>query len=859
MKSFTLRTQSFRTINVLGTILSIAIVFAGSSLLVPALANGLTKHKHGDPVKEINVAIPGAELPGLGNIYTCNYIADGSSEEPCTCNNITNGGTIGSNQTITNGGDPAPFTNITSPSGGSGTIEYLWLQSSTIPCPAIGDASWVVISGATSATYNSGPLNSSTCFLRCSRRAGCSNYDGESNSVTVTVENDCACPGNLVLNPSFESGTSNWTTNNGTLSIGTYAAQCGTYAGHFLEGGGSGNGGAYQDITGIAPGTGININVYGGVHNAAFLAYVAVEFYNGGTFISSIKQEVNAILPNMAQYNLSGNVPSGATKVRVTFYANQDWIKTDMWCLTTTTCNASITGLLFNKMDGGTDIAITNGGSYQLSAISGLYNLEAAVTSGSESAFFTVTGPSSGTVTENAEPYNYPGTGSVWSPAAGSYTVNVKIYSADNLGGLLCDEQSFTFTLTACNNVTSGGTIGNNQVACNASSFNPVAFVNLAFPSGGSGTMEYMWMKATGSTCPPIGDPAWQVIAGASSATYDSPVITQSTCFLRCARRAGCTEWAGESNIITVKLSNISLSTTQTNVSCNGGANGSINLTVSGGVSPYTYAWSTGATTQNISGRTAGTYTVTVTDAIGCTKTTAVTITQPATIVLSTSVVNVQCNGGSTGSVTLTVSGGQSPYSYAWSSGATTQNISNRAAGTYTVTVTDANGCTKTTSATITQPSVLALTRTAVNVLCFGGATGSIDLTVTGGTTPYSYAWSNSATTQDISGLSAATYTVTVTDANGCTKTTSATITQPSTGLKLATTKVNVLCNGAATGSIDLSLEGGTMPYAYSWSNGATTQDISNLAAGIYTVTVTDANSCTVLLLRRSLNYQPLY
>ncbi len=274
---------------------------------------------------------------------------------------------------------------------------------------------------------------------------------------------------------------------------------------------------------------------------------------------------------------------------------------------------------------------------------------------------------------------------------------------------------------------------------------------------------------------------------------------------------------------------------------CNGANTGSIDLTVSGGTSPYTYSWTGGVTTQDRSNLTAGTYTVTVT-AAGCTSTISANITQPSALTLSTTQVNVSCNGGSNGSIDLTVTGGVSPYTYAWSNNATTQDITGLVAGTYTVTVTDANSCTKTLSATITQPEALALSNTQVNVLCNGNSTGSIDLTVSGGTSPYTYAWSNSATTQDVSNLAAGTYTVTVTDANACTKTLSATITQPS-ALSLSKTQVDVLCNGNSTGSIDLTVSGGTSPYTYAWSNSATTQDISGLVAGTYTVTVTDANS----------------
>ncbi|WP_276505100.1 SprB repeat-containing protein, partial [Terrimonas pollutisoli] len=229
------------------------------------------------------------------------------------------------------------------------------------------------------------------------------------------------------------------------------------------------------------------------------------------------------------------------------------------------------------------------------------------------------------------------------------------------------------------------------------------------------------------------------------------------------------------------------------------------------------------------------------------TATTSVTITQPAAaLALTSSKVDVLCFGNATGSVDLTVNGGTTPYTYVWSNGASTQDITALVAGIYSVTVTDANNCTATISVTITQPAAaLALTSSKVDVLCFGNATGSVDLTVNGGTAPYTYVWSNGASTQDITALAAGTYTVTVTDNNNCTATTSITIGQPAAALALSEAHVNVLCFGNATGSVDLTVNGGTAPYTYVWSNGASTQDITALVAGTYSVTVTDANNCT--------------
>jgi len=293
----------------------------------------------------------------------------------------------------------------------------------------------------------------------------------------------------------------------------------------------------------------------------------------------------------------------------------------------------------------------------------------------------------------------------------------------------------------------------------------------------------------------------------------------------------------------------------QTNVLCFGNSTGAINITATGGTGAYTYDWADVAGTSNTEDRTnlpAGAYSVIVTDVNGCSMASLpVTITQPASSVsvALTSQTNVLCIGNSTGAINITASGGTGAYTYDWADVAGTSNSEDRTnlpAGTYSVIVTDANGCATTASATITQPATaLAASRTFVNVLCFGNSTGSIDLTVTGGTSPYTYLWSNAATTQDISGLVAGSYNVTITDFNGCTTTASVIITQPSVALASTTSQVNVLCFGNSTGSTDLTVTGGTSPYTYLWSNAATTQDISGLSAGSYNVTITDFNGCT--------------
>jgi gliding motility-associated-like protein len=287
------------------------------------------------------------------------------------------------------------------------------------------------------------------------------------------------------------------------------------------------------------------------------------------------------------------------------------------------------------------------------------------------------------------------------------------------------------------------------------------------------------------------------------------------------------------------------LNATTTNVGCAGGANGSVDITVQGGVFPYSFAWSNSAITEDINGLSGGTYSVTITDANGCTLTDSYTITEPTAIISSVVGTNVTCNGGNNGAANLTVSGGTTPYTFLWSNFFSSEDLNNITGGTYFVIIKDANGCEKRDSVVITQPAAIVLSTSVTNVLCNGAATGAIDLSVSGGVPQYDYTWSSGQNTQDLTNVSAGTYSVTVKDANNCTATATATITQP-TALVLTAIETDVFCFGGNDGSINTTVTGGVLPYTFNWSNGASTEDQSNLSAGTYTLTLTDANGCSV-------------
>ncbi|MBL7909894.1 MAG: T9SS type A sorting domain-containing protein [Bacteroidia bacterium] len=285
----------------------------------------------------------------------------------------------------------------------------------------------------------------------------------------------------------------------------------------------------------------------------------------------------------------------------------------------------------------------------------------------------------------------------------------------------------------------------------------------------------------------------------------------------------------------------------QTNVLCNGGSTGSATMSASGG-SPFTYTWSpSGGNAATATGLSAGIYTCVTTNSCGSTALSTVQITQPASaLATATAVTNVLCFGGSTGSATVTASGGTPGYTYLWSGAQTTSVISGQTAGVKTVTVTDANGCTSTKGVTVTQPGSALSTATAVtNVLCFGNSTGAATVNASGGTPGYTYLWNGAQTTSVISGQTAGVKTVTVTDANGCTSTKSVTVTQPGSGVSSSTTVTNILCNGNSTGAATVMASGGSPGYTYLWSGAQTTSVISGQTAGVKTVTVTDINGCT--------------
>jgi PKD repeat protein len=413
-------------------------------------------------------------------------------------------------------------------------------------------------------------------------------------------------------------------------------------------------------------------------------------------------------------------------------------------------------------------------------------------------------------VTGGTTPYTYN-----WTPSGSSQdlsSIPAGIYQVTVTANNGCIATA-SATVTQPTAVTASATAQN--VSCFGGSNGAITLT----ASGGTAPLSYNWSGAA----PDVQNPS-----GLTAGSY-TVTITDNN---------GCTATSGAT---VGEPSQLSITVNGTNPGC-GANNGTATAVVTGGTAGYTYQWSTSGTGSGINSLAAGTYTVTVTDANGCTASGSKTLSAPAGPGISVTSTNVTCGGSADGTATVTVSGGTSPFTYAWTGGQTGPNATGLSAGSYTVTVTDANGCTSTATANITSLSpVVTAVETDVRG-CNGDNTGSVVLTVSGGATPYNYSWSSGQSSSSIFTLTAGTYTVTVIDNGGCSAVQTYSITEPDA--LSAGVDTTFATAGQSNGIASATVSGGVTPYSYSWSTGQSSQSITGLAAGNYTVTITDASGC---------------
>lgn len=344
----------------------------------------------------------------------------------------------------------------------------------------------------------------------------------------------------------------------------------------------------------------------------------------------------------------------------------------------------------------------------------------------------------------------------------------------------------------------------------------------VANPVGGSPGYTYSWSPISSTN---------DTISGLPAGSYTVNVTDSNGC--GGSQTITITEPPALTGILTV-----------TAAGCNGP--GSATILVSGGVGPYTYLWSSGGTSATELNLVAGTYVISVSDANGCFLVDTAVIINSNGVTASSSQTNITCSGANDGTATVTALTGQGPFTYFWSPfGGNNATATNLPSGSYTCTITDANGCTTTQVFFIVDPPPISTSANSLPASCNGGNDGSASIVLNGGSPPFTFSWSPSGGTgQTANNLGAGTYTVTMIDSSGCTATQTITVTQPS--VLTASATGGIICAGQTT-TIFGAGTGGTAPYSYSWSNGPTgaSQQVTVTQTTSYTVTITDANGCT--------------
>lgn len=441
------------------------------------------------------------------------------------------------------------------------------------------------------------------------------------------------------------------------------------------------------------------------------------------------------------------------------------------------------------------------------------------------------------TVSGGIAPYNY-----VWAPGPGANSPSITGLGIGgqtvtiSYNGGLCSETR-TFNITGPNAWTITPTISHVQCAGMA---NGSATLVVNPLSGNGGPFTFTWTPVPG------GGVNTPTATGMSGQTYTCNILDGSLC----PTLAIVT--------ITVPPAYTVTSITQT-LNCFGVCNGAASVQVSGGTPTYTYNWvpnpPAGQGTGTISNSCAQQYTVNILDAKLCPTLAIINITQPTSITPNVASTSITCAGACNGVITATPSGGNSPYTYTLltpTGGTITQGPSVTASltglcvGVHTLLISGATGCNQTFTFNIQQPNPLIASIVTTSVSCFNGLNGTLVGNVVGGTPGYSFLWTTPTGTASggaLAGQGAGNYTLTVTDANGCTSTATAVLSQP-TQITATITPTNPLCTGGCNGILNALVAGGTPGYNLSWSNGFIGNPNINLCAGIYTLTVTDANSC---------------
>ena len=686
---------------------------------------------------------------------------------------------------------------------GTYTVDVVDLNSGcTTSCSVVIAGSTPIYCIAESTDANCG-LNNGSASVSVSGGTGAYSYSWNNGGTTQTISNLAAGTYSVtVVDVNSGCTTSCSVTVNGTNPISCTTTSTNTDCGiangtaTVSVSGGSGNysyawsnGGSGSTITGLTEGT-----------------YSVIVTDNSTGCITSCTAVVSGSTPitcSATSVNTSCGLSNGSASVSISGGSGNysySWSNGGTF--------PTITGLAAGTYF--VDVVDTNTGcSTSCSVVVAGSTAPVCSVSGTDASCGLSNGTASVSVVGGQVPYSYS-----WSN--GASTANLSNLTAGTYSVTVTDAAGCT---TSCSVVIGSGssvscTVSSTDVTCDDS--NGTATV---VASGGSGVYTYLWSNG-GTTA---------TITGLDTGVYTVTVTDSNGCSTTCS--------------IIVSGMGIPICTTiSTPESCDM-ANGTATVAATGGAGNYTYLWSNGGTLPTITNLTAGIYTVTVTDMMGCSTVRTVEVEdggKPSCIITNQ---NAAC-GGATGSATVIATGGAGGYTYQWSNGATTATINNVPSGTYSVVVTDAAGCTTVCSTVIALEPSPECSITSTDASC-GQANGTATVFATGGIPGYTYLWSTGATTSSITGLTSGVYNVTVSDSNGCTTTCTAVIGSGSS-LSCSVVTSDTSC-GLANGTATATVSGGTAGYSYQWSNGGTTATITGLVEGTYTVTITDATGCTTV------------
>ena len=541
---------------------------------------------------------------------------------PVVCNNVTSGGSIGSNQSGCSGFDPAAFTSVTDPSGGGTTaLEIIWLKSTTSSVLTTATQSqWITIAGATGLTYNADPLTQTTYFTRCSRRAGCTDYVGEANVITVTINANCGGKDPVCISrksPVQNSSLCGDATNSYGMwfsdlkgNVASPNQQFSVKSGELTE---FCDGTAVLNYTACVTGGGANdcitaiVNYSGrtgtppagspvlNTHCTTYSPNVGDWYYyptSNGSFSGAgiYAGLTGTYTQNMGAFQLG----TGGNLNDISKFGASSWFKINI-------TNGGTNHWSTVSKDG--DININLGTSTNIASVTATanpnaickgsdVNLKATIDVASKSANCS---PTYSWVGSNGFTSNQATVTNTNVQGATTYTVTVTFTAVNGSKCSVTATTAVTLNAVCCDNVTNGGQIGSNQQSCGA--FDPAPFTNVQLPTGGTGTLEYVWLKSTTATTFTTENVSeWVPIAGTNSPTLDVNNISVTTAYQRCSRRAGCTDYNGETNVIVVTIYKVPTAPTTTPSAICGTGKVTLGASCTTGIAQW-YAASTGGIT----------------------------------------------------------------------------------------------------------------------------------------------------------------------------------------------------------------------------------------------------------------------